>query len=256
MGEEGKIQGIILKSFDYKESSRMVDLYSQEQGRLTFAARGAKRNKSRILNLSEPYVEGAFNLIYGRSPIPSLKDGQILDAHLGLRASLTRMVCAAFTVDLMEDCLNADPDPDLYRLLQAQLKALETLPDEAAPRLMAAFMFKLTAVIGFRPSLGRCLACGREMGPQLAAEGILFNLEEGGILCARHGLAGRKLSIWEYQELVAYICQPLNVIIKELNPQRIPDYRQMEGICLQYYRIHTGRSRLPSLGMMEDMKLI
>lgn len=251
------MEGIVLKAYDYKESSRMVDLYSLEEGRLTFSARGAKRNKSRITNLTEPFVEGEFNLVKGRSDIPYLKDGQVKNAHLGLREKIERLVGAAFTIDLMQDALVAFPAPDLYALLQAQLACLELVGKEALPRLLAAFLLKLVSVMGFRPSLGHCILCNRAITGRMVGEGLTFDLQGGGVICPNHDQGGGVyLTSWAYQEVVTYISQPLNDIINKLDTKKTDQYLEMERTCLKYYQVHTNRFRLKSAGMMTQLGLL
>ena len=60
MDEDKSLQGIVLQAYDVRDSSRMIDLFTQERGKVSVLVRGAKRNKSRFLNLSAPYVEGHF----------------------------------------------------------------------------------------------------------------------------------------------------------------------------------------------------
>lgn len=250
MDEIKQLEGVVLQSYAVRDSSRMVDVFTRERGRLSFMARGAKRDKSRFLNLTEPYVAGAFELVAGRNTY-YIKNGTIENAHLGLRRSIGRLTVARFATEVLLGVLVDQPEEDLYALYCALLDVLEEAPEERLSHLAAAYVLKLTSVAGFRPLLGRCVRCG---APVTSGE-VYFEAEAGGVVDGRHRTRQSvRLSDAEYATLARYILTPLRAILAPTSPEG--DGGRMLRLCFQYYGVHTGRHVVSSLHMMKRLRLI
>lgn len=246
------VEGLVLRAYNVKDSSRIVDLFAKGQGRLSFMARGARRDKSPSLNLTQPFVEGRFNLQPGRS-IFYFKDGQIENAHLGLRKSIRHLSLTEFSVEALSALLFTDPDPILYDFMVTYLDVLEGAEEMALSRLMAAYLLKLVSFAGFRPGLSRCLDCGSPISRPL-----VFDLHGGGTVCGDHDRrpGQRILSLEEYKELLIYISQPFQAICRESLAENADLYRKLARLCLAYFQIQTGCDRFKSLAMLQDLGLV
>lgn len=245
--------GIVLQTYDIRDSSRMVDLFTLEDGRLSFMARGARRNKSRFLNLTSPYVEGSFDLISGKSGL-YLRDGILQNAHWELRQSLAHLTSARFATELLAGILVGEgEEPDLYHLLQAMLASLEKAQKSELSFLMAAYLIKLVSFAGFRPTLGHCIQCGK----RIRSQPVRFAFEEGGIFCAEHGSFGESILLApkEYDAMVQAIRCPLRDIISLYVFNKV-DGQRLARIGFRYYVTHTGRNHLSTLPMMQRLRLL
>lgn len=252
MEENKNLTGIVLQAYDVRDSSRMVDILTLEEGRLSAMVRGAKRNKSRFLNLSAPYVEGDFHLVRGRST-NYLKEGTIRDAHFGLRRSLGRLTSARFGCEALMAILPEGEDANLYYLVQAYLKALEEADENLLAHGVAAYFLKLCSFSGFRPRLSRCIFGGESVDP----EDVYLDYEAGGIACSAHAthVRSEKLSRLEYEAIGNYIRLPLRAIMNAREFYAV-DGRRLARICFRYYVTHTERRTLGSLHMMEELCLL
>lgn len=246
------VEGLVLRAYNIKDSSRIVDLLARDQGRISFMARGARRDKSPSLNLTQPYVEGRYNLQPGRF-MYYFKDGQIQNAHLGLRKSIRRLALTEFSVEALTSVVFTEGDPILYDFMVTYLGIVEEAGESDLARLLGAYLFKLVSLVGFRPSLGSCLECGG--GVKLP---LVFDLHGGGMVCDDHpGRPGqRTLSMDQYQELVAYLTQPFREIREGSREEKGELYRTTARLCLAYFQIQTGRDRFKSLAMLQDLGLV
>ncbi|MDD7593327.1 MAG: DNA repair protein RecO [Peptoniphilaceae bacterium] len=251
MDEAKNLEGIVLQSYPVRDSSRMVELFTRAKGRVSFMARGAKRDKSRFLNLSEPYVEGTFELVSGRSAY-YIKNGVIENAHLGLRQSVGRLCVARFATEVLLGVLVDQPEEELYALYAMLLAVLEETPEERLSHVAAAYVLKLVSFAGFRPVLGRCAHCGK---PVRLGEGF-WDAEAGGVVDADHRApTARRLSAADHATLVRYIREPLRAILTPYGSTE-GDGRRLLGLCFGYYGVHTGRSVVSSLHMMKRLSLL
>jgi DNA repair protein RecO (recombination protein O) len=171
---------VILRRFDTGESDQVVWLLTEQRGRLSAFAPGARRSKRRFAGGIEPYALVQASLASPRRGelwrLTELSPQQTLP---GLRASLEAIACAGFACELCAELArDSDPAAALYELLATYLRALDA-GQRGAPELFG-FLFEALEAAGLQPQLACCARCG---GAPLAPE--TFDPTEGGRLCAR-----------------------------------------------------------------------
>ncbi|MDU3722825.1 MAG: DNA repair protein RecO, partial [Clostridium celatum] len=62
-----KTKGVIIKSIDYKENDKLIWAYTEEVGKITFIARGAKKSKSKNLSITLPLCFGEYVFFKGKN---------------------------------------------------------------------------------------------------------------------------------------------------------------------------------------------
>lgn len=177
LGEAVKLQAIVLNKVDYKESDRILTLFSPEKGRLTASARGVKKPASKLRAGTELFAFGTYvlNETRGRFTVTAF---DCIHSFHELREEFDRLSAAALLLKLCErTAAENEPAPELFALL---LRCLDKLRDAAYPPAMvlSVFLLRFCAIIGYMPQLDYCSRCG--------GEDNLFYLEPaaGGICCA------------------------------------------------------------------------
>jgi DNA repair protein RecO (recombination protein O) len=175
---ELRTPAVILRRFDTGESDQVVWLLTEQRGRLSAFAPGARRSKRRFAGGIEP-----FSLVEARLASPTrgelwrlaeLSPQQTLP---GLRTSLEAIACAGLACELCAELSrDSDPAPALYELLAAYLRALDA-GQRGAPELFC-FLLAALETAGLQPQLERCARCGGEPRPPEC-----FDPNEGGRLC-------------------------------------------------------------------------
>ncbi len=171
-------QGIVLRSVNYRETSRILTLFSRDLGRLTVSAKGCLRPKSPDRAATEMLVAGEYTLSE-RGGRCTLTAGQLTNAFYPLRMDLDRLAHATYYAQFCESVLNdEEPQPELYDLLDVCLRAL-CRADVVGDVVRAFFEVRAMDVLGFRPELTACASCGAAVAtPQW------FSAESGGVICA------------------------------------------------------------------------
>ncbi len=137
---EERAEGIVLKTFDYKENERIITIFTPEEGVITLIVKHIK-NQNKIA-LTTPFCQAEFLFIKGKSDLFKLQDGTILNDHHFLRASLAHIQAAAEMVKLiLKSQLPGKPAPKLYALLLAYLSHLPHFEDTSS--LIGSFYLKL-----------------------------------------------------------------------------------------------------------------
>lgn len=245
------LEAFIFYAYDFKESSRMLDAFSLERGRISLVAKGAKRNKSPLLNLSVPFVHANLQIIEGRTS-NYLKEGSIISAHLALRKSIRKMQTAFFVVEVLSKSLFENQiEETIFHMLIRFFDLLEDIEEEKIPSLLAAFLLKTVSFLGFRPILTRCIQCDRS----IMDEALLFDLEAGGMSHPSHGKRNYSylLNEEEYKKLCNLITMSLKEIV-DLKTKALD--RKLLSMVLNYYRLHTGQYYFKTEEMMKKLSLL
>ena len=193
-------RAVVLQTYRYSDTSKILRLMTLELGPCSALARGALRPKSRFGGLLEPFVEGDATLYTkeGRE-LHTLSGFELVRERRDLGRSLPLFTVASVLCELVMRLAPEHRDDRLYRVLVAGLDDMHRrAPDgEAAGAL--AHVWSLVGALGFRPELDHCVACGRAIG----AERARFDYAAGGLRCARCGPAGPGLDAAQLRDLRA-----------------------------------------------------
>ena len=178
---------IVLRIRDFAESDLIVSLFTEQWGKRTAIAKGARRHDSRLGGVFDllNQVEVVF---YPRPRLDLVSQGTLLEGFSKLKRDLST-VSAALSVGFLLDRLISlhQSEGQAYALFNCFLNLLENgLPSQ---RLRLSVMLKLLALLGHHPRFGSCIRCGERGGP------FLFVSRYGGVLCQRcSGGEGIKIS--------------------------------------------------------------
>jgi len=181
---------IVLRTYDYSESSQVVSLLCRETGRLRLLAKGTRRSTRTRFNPGIDLLEAGHAVAR-----PAREHGQLgvliewsqQDAFLHLRRSRLRLLCATYAAELSERMTEeADPHPELFDDLIELLRTLDRGVDDpglAPPEVaLTRFVARLLRHVGYAPQWTRCVACGKPYPPGARA---YFSSTAGGVLCTR-----------------------------------------------------------------------
>jgi DNA repair protein RecO (recombination protein O) len=180
----GRSAAVVIGSFPLGESDRAVSFFSREFGRVRGVAKAARRLRSRFGGGLQLFTLG--QLVFfdsGRSELVRIDHFDVTHPFAGLREDLGRLGEAAWMVEIVTRTTGErDRQPALYGLLVRALRAMEDSPRPA--RVAVCFGVRCLDVLGLRPRLDRCVACGCAYPfphPALAEEGIVCERCRGGV---------------------------------------------------------------------------
>lgn len=165
-------RALVLRTADYKESSRMLTLLTESDGKISASAKGVRRKGSRLAAAAQPYVFSEMTLSNSGGRW-YLNEGNAIELFPGISGSLENLALAAYFAELMEAvCRDELPEPEILQLgLNAFFALSEGLKTPAL--IKAAFELRLMCAAGYAPPLDACSACGNPQpeAPVLAHEG-------------------------------------------------------------------------------------
>jgi len=170
---------IVLRYANYRDNDRMLTLLSPTRGRIEALARGCRKPRSPLLNASELFALGDFE-VYERGGRLTVISANLIETFYPLRADYDRLACGTYLLNLAEAVAQPGENAqELFMLLLHTLSRL-TFSDQEWKPLLAGFLLHYAACSGFKPRLVHCVQCGRRLTD---TEQVYFDLEEGGLCC-------------------------------------------------------------------------
>lgn len=170
--EEKKQEGIVLEKLDYKESSRIIKVFTRDEGVIHLIIPKIGKGSSKYLNLTTPLCLGEFTYQIKNSSLYRFIDGAILTLYPALRQSY-RHLCAAGSIlhALSRSQMQGKPAPLLYQLLSCYLAHLPKTPSPEV--LTGSFLLKLLRHDGLLSLSPHCSLC-RKKGSAVFIRGDSF----------------------------------------------------------------------------------
>ena len=173
---------IVLRTWPFGESDKIVSFLTENHGKLTGIAKGAKRSRKRFVNSLEPF--SLVNLRFQDRAHSNLAFIVAADLTLGFKHLLTSLEKISFASYLVEITDGLIGEREENRLVFLHLKAGLTHLEEQSTSLtfLTSFELKLLKLAGYQPLLESCRRCGKERWVRYATRWH-FSPRDGGILC-------------------------------------------------------------------------
>lgn len=157
-----KTKGVIIKVQDYKENDKLLWMYTEELGKVTCIAKGAKRSKSQLLSVTLSLCFGEYLLFKGKN-LYNLQEGKIINSFQGLLNNLEKLTYSSYLCELIDICVeNDEVNSALFKEFMICLYLLSTdaLDYEL---LVRAFELRLLEATGYNLELDRCCICKKKI---------------------------------------------------------------------------------------------
>lgn len=172
-------RAIVLRWRPYGESDKIATLLSEDFGKLTGIAKGAKNSRRRFANSLEALAR--VRVRFRQKPTASLaflESCELLTSTAPF-SDPSRFAYGSYLAELADQLtLEDDPVHSLYALLDEALTALEQGP--ATTAFLRGFELQLLTRAGFEPQLERCTRCGRSWNE---GEAAALSVSHGTLSC-------------------------------------------------------------------------
>jgi DNA repair protein RecO (recombination protein O) len=175
-------EALVLHSFAYRETSRIVRLATREAGVLSVIARGATRPKSRFGSALDLFTSGIAHIaVHPARDLHTLTGFDATRTRAELAGSMARFHAASAVAEL---CLRFGKEDESGRVHDAATAAFDEIGGATGLAVAMAALagaWRVVGELGFAPSLEQCASCHAELPPD--AE-VTFHHRAGGALCA------------------------------------------------------------------------
>ena len=181
---------IVLQTFKYGETSKIVRLATREFGVQSAIAKGASRPRSRFGGRLQFLSQGTAQLYLKQTrDLQTLAGFDLLAQRAELAGDVGRYAAAAALAELVLRLSPGERHPEIFDLLEQSLDRLAIAEPDAVVRLGLAALWQMVSSLGFAPSLDGCARDGKP----LPAGAARFSVVDGGFLCGTCG-AGTEAS--------------------------------------------------------------
>ena len=184
-------KALVLRGVDYKESDKILTLLTQDQGKLTAAARGCRKKRSAIAAGCQ-LLAWSEMVLYDYQGRWSVKEAAVERLFQGVRDDIERLALGCYFAEVAELlAVEGLPSRSLLSLTLNSLHALDTMQEKPLPLVKAAFEWRAMALAGYEPLIDGCAVCGAN-----PPENPRFHLREGVLHCAKcRGEVGEGISM-------------------------------------------------------------
>lgn len=185
--------GLLLGKVDYRESDWVLTLFTEQRGRVSALARGARRSQKRFGGVLEPMHTLSFALDeHPPRELLVLREASIDIARTRLVARLDTLEAAGRALGWVRSSTpQHQREPLVYTSIIELLDHLNQPSHERDPRLfLAEFGLCFLSALGFAIDFHGCVRCGRPCADGRAA---YVDARKGGLVCRACGGASRRL---------------------------------------------------------------
>lgn len=178
-------EGIVTRYANYRESDRILSIFTIQYGRLDAKARGCRKPQSPLVNACQPFVFGQFEIFTGKEKA-TVNACDIRETFYPIREDYERFSIGSVILRLCHDAApENEPNEALFSLLYHTLSFLSYGQSNPLD-LFCCFLIRYLNTIGYRPSITVCAQCGRD----IRGDAIVRFSSRGGAVCnacVQHG---------------------------------------------------------------------
>lgn len=165
-----KLEGVIINTIDYKETSKIVHLYTNI-GKISVQAVGSNNPKKGLLGFTT--IGNTVSFVTTDSKLPKLTDYEVINSLFKISEDLLRVKCFMVILDIIKNIPEDTNHEKTYPFIK---KTFSDLLTENPKKLLSIFLIKMLYVFGIAPNLKSCVSCGME-------DIKFLDLKKGGAIC-------------------------------------------------------------------------
>ena len=210
-----KLEGIVLSEIDYKEASKIVNLYTIN-GKIGVKALGSKKIKNGYLGFIT--TGNTVSFVTTDSNAPTLIEYDIVDSIIKKDLNIDEMKALGTIIYIINMLPSDSPHSKIYPFIKEIISNIKKVDIN---KLLSIFLIKILYPFGIAPNLKSCINCGNTNNL------ISFDIT-GGALCQNCTNQNNNLDIWnEY-----YYAK------KDLNSYNDTDFNLLLNQIKNYYLYH------------------
>jgi len=234
-----KSLAVVLKSENWRETSKILTLFSQRFGKIKVIAKGARDPKSRLAGNLELFSQ--ISIVFYKkenTDLHLLSQVDLMQPLPKIQNDLKRFSYASAVAELLNKLTESEEvHPGLFSLSWETLQNLEDAPVDKLDNYLWSYALKLASALGYRPKLQACIECNKK--ESLSGEQLFFSPEQGGMICkncVQEGSFYLKLSkkSWEALKLLL-TSQNSHLEALALNKKQISEISDTVLSLLEYH---------------------
>jgi DNA repair protein RecO (recombination protein O) len=173
---------VLLRSFNYSETSRVLRLYTKDLGLVSVMAKGVRRGGARGQGGLDTFSRGELTAyVRPTRDLQTFKEFAVEEAGGSLGRDVLRFAGASVLAEIVLLNAGPDPSPQVFERLINALRRIDAVPRARIIGAVLAEGWMLVTTLGYEPQIDLCVHCGRVLG---ATEVLRFDFSAGGVNCS------------------------------------------------------------------------
>lgn len=171
-----KTKGIIIAENNMNDYDKMLTMLTPGMGKISCAAKGARRTKSLLLGGTQ-FLCFADYVLYKSGDIYTINSCESIEIFYNIRTDLDKLKYAVHITKIITEVTQENQNS--YKILQLFLNTLYVISEKNMnlDLVLAIFKLKLLSIIGFMPNIRCCSNC------KTVEEIDSFSFKQNGFLC-------------------------------------------------------------------------
>ncbi|MBR5227384.1 MAG: DNA repair protein RecO [Clostridia bacterium] len=157
-----KVKGVVIKETQYKDNDKILTLLTDEFGKISCIAKGAKKTNSSLLAPCQFLVCSEF-VLYKGTTFYHINSAEIIDTFYNLRIDYEKLEVAYEITKILSQTVGEGEDAkEILSLFLNTLYVIEN-KDIEKDLVISIFKLKLISLLGYMPDVVSCKECGQTM---------------------------------------------------------------------------------------------
>ena len=169
------VKGLILSETNYGDSSKILNILTEEYGVIGVLSKGCRSLKSKLRGVSRKLVYGTCHFYYKENGLSTLIGIDVENDYPKTLMNLENIVYASLILDMTIQVVKQTDSQGILNLVQQTLSRIEEGLDASV--MSNILQLKFLDYLGVRPMLDSCAICGKTTNIVSASP------TAGGFLC-------------------------------------------------------------------------
>lgn len=220
-----KVDGIVIKETPYKDTSKIIEVFTKKYGVISIIAKGAKRIKS-------PLFTGTTYLSYSsfcisKKNVSTLRSVDVICSFKNILKDIKNLAAASYLIGLSVQVYKQSNEQDIFGILVSSLGKINEFINPLG--IVNIVEMKYLKYLGVEPNLDRCTVCG-------SCDIASLSIDHGGFLCSNCSEVRMNSKLLKL--IKAYYCVDIIKIDKlDVNKEIM---LELDRFISEYYEKHTG----------------
>ena len=171
------VEGIVISTTDYKENSKIINIFTKDKGIIGCISKGCKNLKSKLRLLSDKLSYAKFQISYRENGLSTLLDGDIIDYFINIKSDIIKVSYLTYITELSSSVYKESEDNEVYNLM---IEAIKKIEEGFDPKVITNILeLQYLEFLGINLNLDSCVKCG-------STKVSTISLSKGGYVCSVH----------------------------------------------------------------------
>jgi len=257
-----KSEGLLLKSVNWKENSKIVAIFTDNAGRISLVDRGGRSLKSkrgRLMTFCRMEISYFKSEKSGMGYIGEIEPLETFEFKS--EGTLGRLTFASAALELLYDLLpEEDPQQGLFDLTVRFMRRIDRVRRAGIIPVFISYFLKTLSYLGYRPNFSGCIGCGKDLQETAVSNsnGLAFHLfspERGGLICSACQMPGEYYIKLQSDRLMkVYNLQTSSMTESGKMTLRLEEAEELLELLAGFLKYQADNKELKSLKFLEKLK--